>query len=65
MKTQWNKREEPISERLRDPDEILQVVENKTMMLNKITGDTALISDVFEVHQDEESVKGGYDMDED
>ena len=24
--TQWNKRQEPISERLRDPDQILEVV---------------------------------------
>ena len=65
MKIQWNKRQEPISERLRDSIEILQIVENKTMMLNKITGDTALISDVFEVHQDEQSLKDGYNMDED
>jgi len=65
MKTQWNKKNEPISERLRDSVEILQVVEKNTMMLNKITGDTALISDVFEVHQDENSITDGYNLDED
>ena len=64
-KTMWNKREEPIAERLRDSYEILQVVENKTMMLNEITGDTALVSDVFEVSQDENSITDGYSMDED
>jgi len=65
MKTQWNKREEPISERLRDPDEILQVVKNKTMIYNKRSGDTAIISEVFFVEQDENSIKEGYTIDED
>lgn len=64
-KTMWNKREEPITARLRDSYGILQVVENKTMMLNKITGDTALVSDVFEVHQDKDSITDGYTIDED
>jgi len=64
-KIKWNKREEPISERLRDSIEILQIVENKTMMVNKTTGDTALVSDVFEVHQDKDSITDGYTIDED
>lgn len=65
MKIKWNKRQEPIAERLRDPIEILQVIENKTMILNKITGDTGLISDVFEVHQDKDTITDGYTIDED
>jgi len=65
MKTQWNKREEPISERLRDPDEILQVVKDKTMIYNKRSGDTAIISEVFLVEQDEHSINEGYTIEED
>ena len=65
MKTQWNKKLEPISERLRDPDEILQVVKNKTMIYNPNNGDTAIISEVFLVEQDENSIKEGYTEEED
>ena len=63
--TQWNKRQEPISERLRDPDEILQVVNEKTMIYNAKSGDTAIISEVFLVDQDEHSISEGYSVDED
>lgn len=65
MTTQWNKKLEPISERLRDPCEILQVVESKSMIYNTITSDTAIISEVFLVEQDENSIKEGYTEDED
>ena len=61
----WNERDEPISERLRDPDQILYVVKNKTMMYNERTKETALISEVFEVHQNEDCEKDGYSIDED
>ena len=61
----WNEMDEPISERLRDPDQILEVVKNKTMMYNHRNGDTAIISDVFLVEQDEHSIKEGYTIDED
>ena len=63
--TQWNKKQEPISERLRDPDQILEVVKEKTMMYNTRSGDTAIISEVFLVEQDENSIKEGYTIDED
>lgn len=63
--TRWNKKDEPISTRLRDPDEILKVVEEKTLMYNKITNKTAIISDVFLVEQDKNSIKEGYTIDED
>lgn len=65
MTTQWNKKLEPISERLRDSDEILQVVKNKTMIYNPTNGDTAIISEVFLVEQDEHSIKEGYTEEED
>ena len=65
MKTHWNKRQEPISERLRDPDEILTVTNKKTMMYNPRTTQTALIMEVFLVDQDEQSIEDGYTPDED
>ena len=65
MTTQWNKKLEPISERLRDPDEILKIIAENTMMYNKRTKETAIITDVFLVEQDENSIKEGYTEDED
>jgi len=65
MTMEWNKRIEPISERLRDSDEILEVVKNKTMIYNTRNGDTAIISEVFLVDQDEHSIKEGYTIEED
>ena len=65
MKTHWNKQQEPISERLRDPDQILAVTNKKTMMYNPRTKQTALIMEVFIVDQDEKSVENGYSMEED
>ena len=65
MTTQWNNQQEPISVRLRDPEEILKVVKNKTMMYNKDSGDTAIIPEVFLVEQDEHSIKEGYTLEED
>lgn len=65
MKTHWNKQDEPISARLRNTEEILKVVQEKTMMYNSRTGDTAIISDVFLVEQDEYSLEDGYTPDED
>ena len=63
MKTHWNKRQEPISERLRDPDEILTVTNKKTMMYNPRTAQTALVMEVFLVDQDEQSIEDGYTPD--
>lgn len=45
----WNKREEPISERLRDETEIHHVNNNHTLMFNPRTKETGLILDVFVV----------------
>ena len=65
MNYPWNKRHEPISERLRDPDEILNVTNKKTMIYNPKTKQTALIMEVFVVEQDENSIENGYTVDED
>jgi hypothetical protein len=65
MTTRWNTRQEPITERLGDPEEILRVVKDKTLMYNKRSGETAIISEVFLVDQDENSIKQGYTIDED
>ena len=65
MTTQWNERNEPISERLRDPYELQTVLNKKTMMFNPRTKQTALVMEVFLVDQDEESIKEGYTEDED
>ena len=45
----WNKREEPISERLRDEKQIHVVNNNHTLMYNPKTKETGLILDVFVV----------------
>ena len=45
----WNKREEPISERLRDDQQIHYVNNNHTLMYNPRTQETGLILDVFVV----------------
>ena len=63
--TQWNQRQEPISERLRDSKEILKVTNKKTMMYNTQTDQTALVMEVFIVDQDEQSIADGYDPEED
>ena len=65
MTTQWNERNEPISERLRDSEELQTVLSKKTMMFNPRTKQTALVMEVFLVDQDEESIKEGYTEDED
>jgi len=65
MNYPWNKRHEPISERLRDPDEILNVTNKKTMIYNPNTKQTALVMEVFVVEQDENSIENGYTVDED
>ena len=65
MTTQWNERNEPISERLRDPYELQTVLNKKTMMFNPRTKQTALVMEVFLVDQDENSIKEGYTEDED
>ena len=65
MTTQWNERNEPISERLRDPYELQTVLNKKTMMFNPRTKQTALVMEVFLVDQDEKSIKEGYTEDED
>ena len=59
---QWNKRHEPISERLRDESELQLIIDNKSMMYHKPTQQTALIMDVWRV----DPVKGDYStIDED
>lgn len=45
----WNKRNEPISERLRDDIQIHYVNNNHTLMYNPRTQETGLILDVFVV----------------
>ena len=45
----WNKKEEPISERLRDDIQIHYVNNNHTLMYNPRTKETGLILDVFVV----------------
>lgn len=62
---QWNKRNEPISERLRDPDEIISVTDKKTMIYNPRTKQTALVMEVFLVDHDEDDIADGYSPDED
>jgi len=62
---QWNKRNEPISERLRDKDEIIKVISEKTMIYNPRTKSTALISEVYEVEHDDQALEDGYSPDED
>ena len=43
----WNKKDEPISERLRDDIQIHYVNNNHTLMYNPTTKETGLILDVF------------------
>ena len=45
----WNKKDEPISERLRDDIQIHYVNNNHTLMYNPTTKETGLILDVFVV----------------
>ena len=45
----WNKKDEPISERLRDDIQIHYVNNNHTLMYNPRTQETGLILDVFVV----------------
>ena len=56
----WNKREEPISERLRDDVQIHYVNNNHTLMYNPRTQETGLILDVFVV-----DIELDIDVDED
>lgn len=43
----WNTAQEPISERLRNEQQLNFVQENKMMMYHEGTGETALIMDVW------------------
>lgn len=43
----WNMAQEPISERLRNKEELEFVQENKMLMYHQPTGQTALIMDVW------------------
>lgn len=63
--TTWNQQLEPISERLRDPDEINIISHTKPMIYNTKTKQTAIISEVFIVEQDENSIDLGYTFEED
>ena len=46
---QWNKRDEPISERLRDDSELRLIIDNKSMMYHEPSQQAALIMDVWKV----------------
>ena len=56
----WNKKEEPISERLRDDEQIHFVNNNHTLMYNPKTRETGLVIDVFVV-----DINNDDDVDED
>lgn len=56
----WNKKDEPISERLRDDIQIHYVNNNHTLMYNPRTQETGLILDVFVV-----DIELDIDVDED
>ena len=58
----WNQTQEPISERLRDEEEIHSVNNNHTLMYNPKTKETGLILDVFVV---DPNPNEGFDMEED
>lgn len=48
-KNKWNKKEEPISERLRSESELQLIIDSNSMMYHKTTNQTALIMDVWHV----------------
>lgn len=65
IKSEWNKREEPISERLRDSSELDKVIVENTMMYNPSFKQIAIIMDVFEVDLDPDNMIDGYSSEED
>ena len=58
----WNKKEEPISERLRDNEQIHFVNNNNTLMYNPKTRETGLILDVFtvDINEDDDAEEDRY-----
>lgn len=65
MKIDWNKKHEPISERLREEKELLNIIKEKTLIWNIDSKKTGMIMEVYEVSQDKGSIEDGYSMDED
>ena len=63
--TTWNQQLEPISERLRNPEELAAISDTTVLMYNTRTKQTAIISEVFIVEQDENSIDQGYTIEED
>lgn len=61
----WNKRTEPISERLREEPELLKIISEKTLIYNPLKNQSALIMEVFKVDHDEDDITEGYDLEED
>lgn len=65
MTTHWNKRTEPISERLREDPELFKIISDKTLIYNPLNKETALIMEVFKVDHDEDDITDGYVLEED
>ena len=61
----WNEQDDPISKRLRDEDQILKVIKNKTMMYNPKTDERALVMEVYIVDHPDDATDTGYSMEED
>lgn len=65
MKTPWNKHYEPISSRLRDDNELPRLVENRALIFNPNTEETAIIVEVFKVSYEENNPDDEYESEED
>ena len=61
----WNKKEEPIAERLRDPYELGVVIVEKSLIYNPNLKQTAIVMDVFEVDIDPDNDADGDTGEED
>jgi len=61
----WNEQDNPISTRLRDSEQILEVIKNKMLMYNPETDDRALIMEVYVVDQRKDDIASGYTPEED
>tara|TARA_B110000495_G_C22612480_1_gene365489 strand:+ start:238 stop:537 length:300 start_codon:yes stop_codon:yes gene_type:complete len=59
-KTMWNKRNEPIAERLRDPHELGVIIVEKSLIYNPYIHKTAIVMDVYEVDIDPDNDADGY-----
>ena len=61
----WNNKEEPISERLRNSQELLGVITEKSLMYNPNSKETAIIAEVYEVFYDKDDVRFTDEKEED